>query len=137
MATNTAGSVAREYATQQVHYLRKRITYAVENTAINIGVMPPNALVVGGGVMIVTAFNDSGTDTLDIGFVGGTTDADGYATLLDLSAVGYIILDELGATTNIMQTVATTVTCIYNGQNNNASAGVAEVVIMYVVDNDQ
>ncbi len=137
MATNTAGNTARENSRQLVHYLRKRITYATENTAITIGVMPPNALVVGGGVMTVTAFNDSGTDTLDIGFVGGTTDADGYATLLVIDAVGYIILDELGATTNIMQSVATTVTCIYNGQNNNASAGVAEVVIMYVVDNDQ
>ncbi len=135
MATNTAGTVARQLYTQQVHYLHKQITYATENTTITIGVIPANASVIGGGVHVVTAFNDSGTDTLDVGFVGGTTDADGYATLLDLSAVGFIALDELAATTNIKQTVDTTVTCIYNGQNNNASAGVAEVYVTYVVAN--
>lgn len=137
MATNTAGDTARQLHIQAVHYLRKRITYAIENTTINIGVIPAGATVIGGGVHVVTAFNDSGTDTLDVGFIGGTTDADAYATLLDLSAVGFIALDELAATTNIQQSVATTVTCIYNGQNNNASAGAADVVISYVVNNDQ
>lgn len=137
MATNTAGSVARRLETQQVHYLHKQITFAIENTAIVIGYIPANATVIGGGVHVVTAFNDSGTDTLDVGFTGGssTADPDAYATLLDLSAVGYIALDELAATTNIKQTVDTTVTCIYNGQNNNASAGVAEVYVTYVLAN--
>lgn len=137
MATNTAGSTARRYETQQVHYLHKQITYAIENTEIIIGYLPANATVIGGGVHVVTAFNDSGTDTLDVGFTGGSSTADpnAYATLLDLSAVGFIALDELAATTNIKQTVDTTVTCIYNGQNNNASAGVAEVYITYVLAN--
>ena len=137
MATNTAGSTARRIEQQQVHYLHKQITFAIENTAIVIGYIPANATVIGGGVHIVTAFNDSGTDTLDVGFTGGSSTADpnAYATLLDLSAVGYIVLDELAATTNIKQTVDTTVTCIYNGQNNDASAGVAEVYITYVLAN--
>lgn len=137
MATNTAGSTARRLETQQVHYLHKQITYAIENTAVVIGYLPANATVIGGGVHVVTAFNDSGTDTLDVGFTGGSSTADpnAYATLLDLSAVGYIALDELAATTNIKQTVDTTVTCIYNGENNNASAGVAEVYITYVLAN--
>jgi len=134
MATNTAGSTARLLSTQQVHYMRKRITFAIENTAITIGVIPAGASVVGGGVHVITAFDDSGTDTLDVGFTGGSSTADpnAYATLLDLEAVGYIVLDELAATTNIVQTVDTTVTCIYNGQNNNAAAGVADVMIMYI-----
>ncbi len=135
MATNTAGDNARQLPWQVVHTLRKNITYATENTSITIGKIPAGASVIGGGVHVKTAFNDSGTDTLDVGFVGSTTDADGYATLLDLSAVGYIALDELAATTNIQQTVSATVTCIYNGQNNNASAGVAEVYITYVLAN--
>jgi hypothetical protein len=138
MATNTAGSVARQrQGAQQVHYLHKQITFATENSAITIGVIPANASVIGGGVHVVTAFNDSGTDTLDVGFTGGssTADPDAYATVLDLSAVGFIALDELAATTNIKQTVDTTVTCIYNGQNNNASAGVAEVYVTYVIAN--
>lgn len=138
MATGTAGTDARRYHTAQVHYLRKRITFAIENTEIVIGKIPAGASVIGGGVHIITAFNDSGTDTLDVGFKDGssTDDPNGYATLLDLSAVGFIALDELAATTNIQQTADTTVTCVYNGQNNNASAGVADVMITFVVDND-
>lgn len=137
MATNTAGDVARDSHLQVVHTWRKNITYAIENTTINIGTIPAGASVIGGGVHVKTAFNDSGTDTLDVGFIGGTTDADAYATLLDLSAVGYIAFDELAATTNIQQSVTTTLTCIYNGQNNNASAGEAEVIVLFVLDNDQ
>lgn len=136
MPTNTAGSTARQLSFQAAHYLRKRITYATENATINIGIIPAGASVVGGGVHVVTGFNDSGTDTLDVGFIGGTTDADAYATLLDLSAVGFIALDELAATTNIQQSVDTTVTCIYNGQNNNASAGAADVIIWFIPNND-
>ena len=139
MATDTAGNTAREYSQQMVHYQRKNITYAVENTVIDIGRIPANACVIGGGVHITTAFNDSGTDTLDVGFRDGnsTDDPNAYATLLVIDAVGFIALDELAATTNIMQTQSCIVTCTYNGENNNASAGVAEVVICYVVDNDQ
>ena len=135
MATGTAGTVARVHHTEQVHYLRKKITYSTENSSITIGKLPAYASVIGGGVHILTAFNDSGTDTLDVGFTGGspTADPNGYATLLDLSAVGYIVLDELAATTNIISTQDSTVTCIYNGQNNNATAGEAYVTITYVV----
>lgn len=136
MATNTAGDTARQLSFQAVHYLRKRITYADFGTAVTVGKMPANAIVVGGGVHIVTAFNSSGTDLLDVGFIGGTTDDDAYATNLDLAAVGYIVLDELAATTNIQQSVATTVTATPAQSVADATAGVADVVIMFVVNND-
>lgn len=129
---------ARQYHQAMVHYLRKSITFATENTVIDIGTLPAGAIVVGGGVHVTTAFNDSGTDTLDVGFRAGssTDDPNGYATLLDLSAVGFIALDELAATTNVQQTTSCIATCTYNGQNNNADAGAADVVIMYIADND-
>lgn len=135
MPTNTAGSVARRIETQQVHYLHKRITFADFGTTVTVGVIPANASVIGGGVHVTTAFNSSGTDLLDVGFIGGTTDADGYATLLLLSAVGYIVLDELATTTNIKQTVDTTVTCAPAQSVADASAGVAEVYVTYVLAN--
>ena len=115
--------------------IRTRVTYALENTVVDFGKVPAYASITGGGVHILTAFNDSGTDTLDVGFKDGnsTDDPNAYATLLAIDAVGYIVLDELAATTNIMQTEECTVTCIYNGQNNNATAGVAYVDIQYVV----
>lgn len=108
---------------------RKKITYAIENTVIDIARFPAYSFVLMGGVHIETAFNDSGTDTLDVGFRDGssTDDPNGLATTLDLSAVGWIVFDELAATTNIIQTKPWILTCTYNGQNNNATAGVAYV----------
>ncbi len=131
-----SGPSARNSGSQSVQILRKRITYVSNGTTITVGKLPAGASVVGGGAHIITAFNDSGTDTLIVGFIGSTTDDNAYATLLDLSAVGYIVLDELAATTNIQQTVDTTVTCVYAGQNSNATAGVADVIVMYVANND-
>lgn len=137
MATGTAGDSARSHHNLQVvHTLRKRITYADYGTTVTVGYIPPKASVVGGGVHIVTAFNSSGTDLLDVGFVGATTDADGYATQLTLAAVGYIALDELAATTNIQGTVTHKVTCAPAQSVADASAGVADVIILYVIDND-
>lgn len=133
MPTNTAGNFGHQDYSQQVQYLRKRINYNSSNIATSfvIGYLPPGASVFAGGVHVVTAFNDSGTDTLDIGYIGGTTVAAAYASLLDVSAVGFIAADELASTTNIQGTVAHTVTCRYNGQNTNATAGVADVTIAY------
>ena len=137
MATNTAATSARQYHQQMVHFLRKRITFADAGTTVTVGTIPAGASVIGGGVHIVTAFNGGGTDLLDVGFVGGTTDADGYATLLELAAVGYIVLDELAATTNIQQSVDTTVTCLYTDSSSNSTAGAADVIVMFVPDIDQ
>ena len=61
---------------------------------VTVGKMPPYSSVQGGGVHIVTAFNGSGTDLLDVGFIGATTDPDAYATDLTLAAVGFIVLDD-------------------------------------------
>ncbi len=118
--------------------IRKKITFAVENTVIDVGKLPAYASITGGGVHILTAFDDTGTDTLDVGFRAGnsTDDPNAYATLLDLSGVGRIVLDELAATTNIIQTQECIVTCTYNGQNNNATAGVAYLDIEFVYGYD-
>lgn len=123
---------AKEIGYGVVQSLRKKITYLDNGTAVTVGKLPPYSVVVGGGVHIVTAFNDSGTDYLDVGFVGATTDDDAYATDLTLAAVGFIVLDELAATTNIMGTVEHTVTATYAGQNSNATAGEGWVIVNYV-----
>lgn len=130
---------ARQLDTQQVHYLRKRITFANFGTVVDIGKIPAKASVVGGGVHIVQAFNSTGTDLLDIGFRGGssTDDPNGYATQLTLAAIGYLTLDELGATSNIQQTVDTIVTCSPAQSNADATEGIADVMIMFIPNNDQ
>ena len=85
------------------------------------------------GLGVVTA--DAGI-TLDVGFKDGssTDDPNGYATALTVAAVGFIPLDELGATTNVLQTEDTMVTyTVLTG----ADTFVGELVVTYVVDNDQ
>lgn len=130
--------VARDMGYQGiVHTIVQRITYALENTIVDVlaGKLPAGASVVGGGVHVVTAFNDSGTDTLDVGFRGGssTDDPDAYGTLLALTGVGFIALDELAATSNIRQTKDAILTWRYNGENNNATAGEAYLIVNYVL----
>jgi hypothetical protein len=132
------GKSAQDFGYQAVQTIVQRITYLTALTTVITDLqkkLPAYAHLVSGGVHVVTAFNDSGTDTLDVGFRGGssTDDPDGYATLLDLSAVGFIAFDELAAITNIMQTKDTFLTARYNGQNSNASAGDAYLVFNYVV----
>jgi hypothetical protein len=139
MATGTAGDKATHYASNQVHYLSKKITYNSPGTgtALVVGELPPYASVVSGGVHIVTAFNGSGTDLLDVGLAdtyGVTANDDAFATDLTLAAVGYIVLDELAATTNIMQTTPARVTATYTDANADASAGEAWVIVGFVVN---
>lgn len=133
-ATNTT---PRQNTTQQTNYIRKRITFADRGTTVIVGYLPAGAMVTAGGVQIVTAFNGSGTDLLDIGFIGATTDADAYASALTLAAIGFIPCDELGAVSNIQQPDAYTVTCAYTDENANATTGIADVVIFYAPNNDQ
>ncbi len=136
MATNTAGTVARQrHGAQQVHYLHKRITFADFGTVVTVGYLPANASVIGGGVHITTVFNSSGTDLLDVGFVGATTDADAYATQLTLAAVGFIAFDELAATTNIRGAVEHTITAAPAQGAADATAGEAYIIVCFVAPN--
>lgn len=134
MATNLfTGVPAREIGYGVVQTMIKKITFADFGTTVTVGKMPAYSHILpNSGVHVVTAFNSSGTDLLDVGFIGATTDADGYATLLTLAAVGLIVLDELATTTNIMQAVETTVTCAPAQSVADATAGEAYVIINFV-----
>ena len=131
MTTNTAGSTAREFQTQQVHYLRRRISFATAAVETDLGVIPAGATVIGGGVHVVTG---DAAITLDVGFKGGssTDDPNAYATLVSLANVGFIAIDELAATSNIQQTVDTRVTyTVLTG----ADTFVGDLIVTYVVNN--
>lgn len=131
MATNTPGTTARRLHTQQVHYLRKRITFATATVETVLGMIPAGSSVIGGGIHVITA--DAGI-TLDVGFLDGssTNDPNAYATALSVAAVGFIPLDELGATTNIQQSVDTKVTYTVS---TGADTFVGDLVVTYVVAN--
>lgn len=125
---------SRDTGYHMVQFLRKNITFNDFGTEVVVGKLPARSIIVGGGVHIITAFNSSGTDLLDIGFKSGsaTDDPNGLATALSLAAVGYLALDELAATTNIMSTSDVLITCSPAQSVADATAGEAEVVIFYV-----
>jgi hypothetical protein len=133
MATGTAATAARQYATQQVHYLRKSIVYGDNGVARTVGIIPAGSLILkpASGVHITTVFNAGTTNTLN---VGSSADDDLFGTLLALGTANFVPLDEniggflVAADTTITATVVLTGTA--------ATTGAGEVVIAYIPDND-
>jgi len=134
MATNTAGSVARDFNKQMVHYLRKGITYADDGTTVTVGTIPAGSLVLKpiSGVAITTVFNAGSTNVLDI---GPSTDSgtDLWATDLALGTLGFVALDE--AVTNLVS-VDTVVQAAVDLTGTAATTGAAEIIIAFIPDND-
>src|SRR5678816_2698094 len=129
--------VARDAGEQQIQILRKRYTFADVATTVTVGKIPAGASVVGGGVHVVTAFNATTTDVLNVGYIGATTNASAYATALTTAAVGWIVFDELAATTNIQGTVEHTITAAPTETGAASTAGVADIIVWFVVNNDK
>ena len=132
MATNTAGTVARNFNKQMIHYLRKGVTFADNGTAVTVGVLPAGAAIIKpiSGAVVTTAFNAGTTNTLNI---GTSADADLYATLISIGTTTFVALDE--SVSNVVAS-DTTITATVTLTGTAATAGAAEVVIAYVPDND-
>lgn len=128
-------STARDMGYQGiVHTIQKQVTFATEGSAVDFDdKLPEGASVVGGGIHVITAFDDSAT--VDVGFRDGSTtdDADAYAGALDVTGVGFIALDNLAATSNIRQTKAAIPTVTVNDGTGAVSAGMGWVIINYVL----
>mgnify|MGYP001350128803 CR=1 FL=1 len=115
--------------------MRGRVNFKnADTTQVKIGALPAGAIVVGGGVNVITAFNATVSNTMDI---GTTATADGYATLLDVSAKGYIVIDDLATHTMYSDTSEVVITARFNPGAADATAGVADVVIFYVTATPQ
>lgn len=134
MPTGTAGTAARQFHTQQVHYLRKSITFADDGLTVTVGTIPAGSLILRplSGVAVTTAFNAGSTNVLDI---GPSTDSgtDLWATDLSLTALAFVPLDE--AVTNLVS-VDTVVQAAVDLTGTAATAGAAEIIICYIPDND-
>lgn len=129
MATGTQGTTARKYHTSQTHYLRATVSYT-EASGI-VGILPAGAIVLRGSTFIWTGFNDTTADDLDIGVSGG--DDDLFASAVDLNSAATTAFDDL-ANANQRITTDTTVTWNYTtAATGDGSAGLAEIVIEYVV----
>ena len=135
MATNQQGSLARYNTPQQIDYLRARVTFSNSGTAVAVGILPPNAIILKAlsGVTVETVFNAGTTNTIDIG-VSGT--ANQYGSALSLTAQNFVPLGQ--ATSYITPSSGdTTILATVNTSGTAATTGVAHVVIAFVPANDK
>ena len=134
MATNTAGSSARQYSYQLVHYLRKGITYSDNGSTVTVGIVPAGALILKplSGVAVITVFNGNSSNVLD---VGASTDSgtNNLGTQLSLATTTFVPLDE--AVGDYRVSVDTTIQALVTATAS-ATTGDGEIVIAYIPDND-
>ena len=106
--------------------------YSTEGSATSTSIIiPANSQIVSVDVNVETAFNDSGADILEIGSVA---DTDLYVNDTVISAVGSIAMGTAGLCNN-WKDIGTSdirVAYIYNGANNDATAGAATATISYL-----
>jgi hypothetical protein len=121
--------IARQLHTQQTHYLRKRVNYndAAIGTGVVMGTLPAGAMIVGQHVRCSTAFNAGTTNALNVGTAAG-----GTQLFTDAATAGArqptIPNLSFASDTDIFVQFAQTGTA--------ASAGVADIVIAFVPNND-
>lgn len=131
MATGTAGTNARQFHTQQVHYLRRTITFANNGQTVNVGTIPAGSVILSPvtGAVVTTAFSGGSAYTLDMGY---STDSgiDNLMTAVSLATAGFKGIDETGALLTSADTI------ISAELTSDATAGSAEVVVAYIPDND-
>lgn len=118
---------ARDYHTQQIGYLRKRISFT-DTVAVSVGKIPAGSLILKpiSGVQIITAFNAGTNNFIDI---GTSTTGDLYATDLAAGSVAFVPLDEA---VSFYVTVDTEILVIYQPSSTAPTAGDAIVVISFI-----
>jgi hypothetical protein len=114
----------------RINAIQKEITYS-DTTAAEIGKIPAGAYVYDIKVLVTTAFNNGGTDLLDI---GTKADDDYFQANLDVSSTGSktITLGAYALYGTVIDTDAqTTVTATYAGSATAATAGACKVIVFY------
>ena len=110
--------------------------YTTEGSATDTSVViPANSQIVRIDVNVETAFNDSGSDILEI---GSSADTDLYVNDVSIAAVGKIAMGTAALCANWKDIGSSDIRVgyIYNGANNDASAGAATVTISYLQNNN-
>lgn len=128
MATGTAGTSARQFHTQQIHYLRTLINYNdTDALTRKMGTIPAGANILRINTCISTAQNAGTTNTLSVGTSSGGTD------LVNATAAG-------SATANVvvqapsgksLMASDTDIWATLTQSGTAATAGVVEVTVEY------
>lgn len=135
MATNDANQpkLGRQLALQVVHTLRANIDYTMNGGIV--GILPAGAFVVDGAVHVITGFDDTTADDIDVGV--GTIGDDEFCSAVDANAAATVLFSaEDLATTNRYSASERTVTWDYTtAATGDGSAGSAVITLWYVCDN--
>lgn len=137
MATNTAGTAARQLPFQATHYLRRRVTFAdVSGTQYKMGTLPMGAVVLGTSVSVKTVFNAASTNVLIVG-TAGDDDALVAAGGVDETAVALTRVAPATLAGQVAPSADTDIYTKYTQTGTAATTGDAVVIVEYVPDNDQ
>ncbi|MGY2052408.1 hypothetical protein [Methylobacterium sp. JK268] len=134
MPTNTAPTKppVRSLPTQQVHYLRKTVTFADANLGTGVpfkNAMPVGAIITGLLVVVEQAFNAGTTNVLTVGSAPGGSD---LATGSDTGA-GTVGAKQPTTASALGRLTADTVPYVtFTSTGAAPTAGVADIVISYV-----
>lgn len=106
-------------------------SFAYNTSGIASGVtlftLPLNAVIVGMTLNLVTAFNGTGTNTLDFGTTGALTQ---YAASIDASVTGQTSTGWTASRLCTALATDTPITVRYNGTS--ASAGKGQLIVFYI-----
>lgn len=134
MPTNTAGGSGYKAQSRQTHFLSKRVRYSdwtgTDNARRVVGVLPPGAVVVYGHTWIITSFNDTTGDDLDIGVTG--TDDDLFASGVDMNTgTTLTTFDDLADANRYSATAREVTVNFTTAPTGDGTTGEAYVVIEY------
>jgi hypothetical protein len=120
---------ARQLHTQQIHYIRKRVNFndSAIGTGVVFGTLPAGAMIVSQAVRCSTAFNAGTTNALNVGTAAG-----GTQLFTDAATAGA----RVPTIPNLSFASDTDLFVQYAQTGGAATAGVADIVIGYVPNND-
>jgi hypothetical protein len=130
MATGTAGTTARKFHQDLVHYIVAPIVYTKAGVT-TIGKLPKGAAVIGGGVVVTTPFAGGTPQTLDVGISGDTSD---FASALVLTAAGNIVFDDMASASKAYMSADTDIIATLSA-GATVSAGAGYVHVEYIMAN--
>lgn len=121
---------ARLIQTQQVHFIRKSITFADHGKTLDIGAVPAGSVIHKpmSGVFVDTVFNGTAPQNVGIGTSASTSL---FGSALTLSATTFVPCAQ--AVDNQLY-ADTYISCVVNCTA--ATAGAAEIVVCYIPDID-
>lgn len=121
--------IARQLHTQQVHYFRKRVNYndAGIGGGVVFGTVPAGSMLVSQNVRVSVAFNAGTTNALNVG-----TTAGGTQLFTDAATAGA----RTPTIANLSFATDTDLYVQYAQTGGAATAGVADIVIGFVPNND-